>query len=76
MTVKKIKTTLLAIALLILTITLTGLLSACSFGDLGSSLVINEVVSSNTNSLSLPQLGSPDWVEIYNASSNDIDIES
>ncbi|NLC43353.1 MAG: hypothetical protein GX783_03615 [Clostridiales bacterium] len=75
MTVKKIKLTLLAIALLILTIALTGLLSACSLVGADSGLVINEIVSSNTYSLSVPQLGSPDWVEIYNASSDDISLD-
>ncbi len=75
MTVKYRKTTLISLTLFLLTIALTGLLSACSLGDLGSGLVINEVVSSNTDSLSVPQLGSPDWVEIYNGSSDDINLE-
>ena len=39
-----------------------------------NALVINEVVSSNTLSLSHEVLGSPDWIELYNTSNNTIDL--
>ncbi len=37
-------------------------------------LVISEVVSSNSLSLTHPELGSPDWIELYNASASTIDL--
>lgn len=37
-------------------------------------LVINEVVSSNSSSLIDQSYGSPDWIELYNDSSNSIDL--
>ncbi|HHU49870.1 MAG: lamin tail domain-containing protein [Caldicoprobacterales bacterium] len=75
MAVKFKKTTSFALILLMLAAALTGFLAACSpTGREGGGLVINEVVTSNTNSLSVSQLGSPDWIEIYNNSDNDIDL--
>lgn len=38
------------------------------------ALVINEVVSSNSTSLSHPELGSPDWIELYNGTNATIDL--
>jgi hypothetical protein len=38
------------------------------------TLVINEVVTSNSLSLTDPALGSPDWIELYNATGNDMDL--
>ncbi len=38
------------------------------------SIIINEVVSSNKYSLADPDLGSPDWIELYNASDKVIDL--
>ena len=83
MAVTYIKKISFAFTLLLLVAALTGLLSACSLWgavEVGlileeGDLVINEVVSSNTKSLSVPQLGSPDWVEITNKSDNDINLE-
>lgn len=76
MAVKYKKITSFTLTLLLLVATLTGLLTACSLPSImDSDLVINEVVTSNTNSLSVPGLGSPDWVEIYNGSDNDINMK-
>src|SRR5690554_186422 len=75
MTVKLLRTILFVLTLLMLTFALTGLLAACSLSDESSGLVINELVSSNTDSLSVPQLGTPDWIEIYNGSNNDINLD-
>jgi hypothetical protein len=38
-------------------------------------LVISELVSSNSKSLTDDFLGSPDWIELYNASENEIDLQ-
>lgn len=40
-----------------------------------NGLYISEVVSSNSDSLTDPIYGSPDWIELYNASSNPINLE-
>ena len=75
MRVKFKKGTSLTLSVILIAAMLTGLLAACSVSDIiESDLVINEVVTSNTNSLSVPGLGSPDWVEIYNRSKNDINL--
>lgn len=42
--------------------------------DHTSALRINEVVSSNTRSLVDEALGTPDWIELYNASASPIDL--
>lgn len=42
--------------------------------DHTSALCINEVVSSNTRSLVDEALGTPDWIELYNASASPIDL--
>ena len=39
------------------------------------SLVINEVVTSNKNSSIDEALGSPDWIELHNLSSSEIDLQ-
>ncbi len=46
--------------------------AACSGAD--ERLTINEVVSSNSASLTDPEYGSPDWLELYNTSSISVDI--
>mgnify|MGYP003731472523 CR=1 FL=1 len=75
MAVRIIKTISLAVSLVLLAGSLAGLMAACSLLDTGDrGLVINEVVTSNTNSLSVSGLGSPDWIEIYNGSGNDINM--
>lgn len=40
----------------------------------GSSLVISEVVSSNSNSFDDSVIGNPDWIEICNTTNHDIDL--
>ena len=40
----------------------------------GDSLVISEVVTSNSASLSQEELGSPDWIELHNLSNDEIDL--
>ncbi len=42
--------------------------------DSHAELTISEVVTSNALSLTDPTLGSPDWIELYNASEQDIDL--
>ena len=69
-----LKTTSFALILLMLAAALTGFLAACSpTGREGGGLVINEVVTSNTNSCRCLSWFS-DWIEIYNNSDNDIDL--
>ncbi|MDO4564559.1 MAG: lamin tail domain-containing protein [Clostridia bacterium] len=68
--VKRIGAFLLALIML-------PLISACDLGEPASAaLVINEVVTSNGESLLDPDYGSPDWIELYNNSDRDIDLES
>ncbi len=75
MTAKFMKTISMALSVFLLAGALASLLAACSLVDTGDrGLVINEVVTSNTNSLSVFSLGSPDWIEIYNGSGNDINM--
>ena len=52
------------------------LLFSCAsvVGSGGGVLVINEVVSSNKHSLSDEVLGTPDWIELYNAGTAEIDL--
>lgn len=68
---KQMATMLLAAALL-------PLFSACGLirftADSSGGLVINEVVSSNRRSLVDEALGSPDWIELYNGGTRDLDI--
>ena len=53
--------------------------TACSSvtlnADSHAEIYISEVVTSNSLSLSDPTLGSPDWIEFYNASGQDIDLK-
>ncbi len=65
-----------ALILLALTAVLLPLLFACSGGKAasGSGLVVNEIVSSNKRSLVDNALGTPDWIELYNAGSETIDL--
>lgn len=60
-------------------IILTMLLPGCSqsaSAPYTSGLFISEVVSSNSDSLTDSVYGSPDWIELYNASSNTISLEN
>lgn len=61
-----------------LVVALLPLFSACGLirftADSSGGLVINEVVSSNRRSLVDPALGSPDWIELYNSGTRDLDI--
>lgn len=43
-------------------------------GASGGALVINEVVSSNKRCLLDPAVGSPDWIELYNGTGEDINL--
>ncbi len=65
-----------ALILLAITVVLLPLLFACSGGKAasGSGLVVNEIVSSNKRSLVDNALGTPDWIELYNAGSEAIDL--
>ena len=65
-----------ALILCIITAALLPLLFACS-GDKaasGGGLVVNEIVSSNKRSLVDASLGTPDWIELYNAGTEVIDL--
>ena len=48
--------------------------SATEGGSTRGGLIINEVVSSNRHSLIDPAAGSPDWIELYNASDSAINL--
>ncbi len=61
-----------ALTLLLFLLTLSGC-DAVSGGE--GSLVINEVMSSNNYTLTDETLGSPDWIELYNGTDSDIDLE-
>ncbi len=57
---------------------LLPLLFACSSGETtsgaGGELVVNEIVSSNKRSLVGEALGTPDWIELYNAGDEALDL--
>lgn len=63
---------------LLAAVTLLPFVFACSALGItiepSGGLVINEVVSSNRRSLIDPAIGSPDWIELYNAGVRDMDI--
>lgn len=65
-------------ALILLLIMISGIFAGCaqqSFSPDGSGgLYINEVVSSNAYSLVDPELGSPDWIELYNGTASAISL--
>ncbi|NLI54936.1 MAG: hypothetical protein GX417_11565 [Clostridiales bacterium] len=72
MTVKAMKT----IVICLIAAAITPLLFACS-GETSAGngkLVINEVVSSNKRSLVDDELGTPDWIELYNAGTDALDL--
>lgn len=60
-------------SVLLLALMLLVLLAACAPVG-GSSLVISEVMSSNSDSLTHEALGSPDWVEILNPTEAEVDL--
>lgn len=70
---KRIKVALLCA--ITLTMLLTGCGSQSTLAHYTDGLFISEVVSSNSDSLVDAELGSPDWIEIYNASDNAINLE-
>jgi hypothetical protein len=72
MTGKSIKT----IAFCAIAAALTPLLFACSASGLTDrgELVVNEIVSSNSRSLVDDTLGTPDWIELYNAGNAPLDL--
>ncbi len=73
MTVKAIK----AIVICMIAAAVTPLLFACSTQGAASGgglLVVNEVVSSNKRSLVDETLGTPDWIELYNAGTEAMDL--
>lgn len=56
---------------------LLPLLFACSGAETaasGGELVVNEIVSSNKRSLVDEALGTPDWIELYNAGTDALDL--
>lgn len=72
----RVKITKLVI-LIILATALLPLLGACASVAKttgGGSLVVNEIVSSNKRSLVDEVLGTPDWIELYNAGTSEIDL--
>ena len=71
MTLRPIKTT----AICLLAAAMLPLLFACSTATTGTGeLVVNEIVSSNKRSLVDNALGTPDWIELYNAGTAAIDL--
>ena len=61
----------------LITAALLPLLFACSgetVAAAGDGLVVNEVVSSNKRSLVDAELGTPDWIELYNAGAATLDL--
>ena len=71
----RVKITKLVILILLAT-ALLPLLGACASGaktSEGGSLVVNEIVSSNKRSLTDEALGTPDWIELYNAGTAPLD---
>ena len=40
----------------------------------GASIIINEICSSNKRSLVDENVGSPDWIELYNSSESEINL--
>ena len=71
MTLRPIKTT----AICLLAAAMLPLLFACSTTSTGTGeLVVNEIVSSNKRSLVDNALGTPDWIELYNAGTAAIDL--
>jgi len=63
----------LVLAVILTAASLAGCTQAAS-GAAPSGLYISEVVSSNSSSLTDPVLGNPDWIELYNASGEMIDL--
>lgn len=65
-------------ALILMLIMISGIFAGCaqeSFSSDGKTgLYINEVVSSNAYSLVDPELGSPDWIELYNGTASAISL--
>ncbi len=62
-----------AILLVVVTV-LCCLYAGASGASSHGGLIINEVVSSNSGSLTDSQGGSPDWIELYNGTDSDINL--
>ena len=72
---RKEKVILAASALFILLLTAAAAVSSCAGGGSGFPVVINEVVSSNSQSLTEATLGSPDWIELYNRGKRSVSLK-
>lgn len=66
--------TVVILLLFIIAVSAAALLTGCSEKE-ETTIVINEVVSSNDRSVTEDSLGSPDWIELYNTSDNDISLQ-
>jgi len=64
------KSILLLIALILILPFYTGCIAHAG----AAAIVFNEIVSSNSHSLTDETLGSPDWIELYNTTDQDIDL--
>ncbi len=65
---------IIAISLLCLTAGLSGCKTAGFFGG-SQEIIISEVVSSNSSSLKVTNLDSPDWIELHNTTGKDIELK-
>ena len=66
---------LVVLAILLTMLTIADCLTAGNaYSASGSSLFISEVVSSNSRSLTDSLGGSPDWIELYNGTDSDINL--
>ena len=68
------KPVVILIAAMIFIMSFSGC-SAFAFTGGTQEIVFSEVVSSNSGSLTVQKLGSPDWIELYNATDHAIDLE-
>lgn len=72
---KRLARSMIIILFLIFFVTVLAVtLSSGRAAKVEKDVVINEVVSSNNQSLTVDSLGSPDWIELYNSSNEDIDL--
>ena len=66
--------TIRVLFLLVAILYIFSMLAGCSFSSSGVGIVINEVVSSSSRLALDGSIGTPDWIELYNASDKDIDL--
>ncbi len=64
----------IALILIIITAAAVLLLSTAGTSNSKGSIIFNEVVSGNSQPIGIGEAGSPDWIELYNSSSEDIDL--